>query len=248
MSNHKTQAMPLAQERWRRWEMDTFQAEESIWEPPPEPEPTRDLLDTAHLQELEKQAQLQGHETGYALGYAEGLDTGTAAGTEEGYKAGYQQGVADGYTAGYSHGQSTAQTEADTLRTLASDFAHHLSTIEQDIGQGLIGLAIGLAEHVLHDTIARHPESLLAVVKDITQQHSDNDMVLMIHAHPDDHALLQTYLSSDSCVKHWRLVPDPQIDRGGCIVNTSLGTIDATLPTRWRRAVTALGFPATLQE
>lgn len=240
-----TQAHTLSRDAWRRWEMDSFQ--------PPEPPPSLAAPDPAdapqvalRLQALEQQARQRGREAGYAEGHAEGLAAGKAAGAEEGRQSGHAQGRTEGYEAGYAEGQARAREEADALRTLASTFAGTLSRIEEDLGQGLVGLAIGIAEQVIRDTIAVRPESLLPVVREIVQLHGDSDAALVIHAHPDDHALLQRYLADDASVKRWRLIPDTHVERGGCTAHTALGSIDATLPTRWRRAVAALGHPATL--
>ena len=38
-----------------------------------------------------------------------------------------------------------------------------------------------------------------------------------------------------------RLVADPVVARGGCLVESDIGTIDASVETRWRRAAAALG-------
>ena len=38
-----------------------------------------------------------------------------------------------------------------------------------------------------------------------------------------------------------RLVIDPAVTRGGCIVESDIGVIDASIETRWRRAVASLG-------
>ena len=40
---------------------------------------------------------------------------------------------------------------------------------------------------------------------------------------------------------HARLVADPNIERGGCLVESDLGTVDARVATRWARAMAALG-------
>ena len=58
--------------------------------------------------------------------------------------------------------------------------------------------------------------------------------------------LVRQYLDKEPGVGLWRLLPDPEITPGGCIAETALGDIDATLETRWKRVTAALGYPATL--
>jgi flagellar assembly protein FliH len=38
-----------------------------------------------------------------------------------------------------------------------------------------------------------------------------------------------------------RIVEDVRIVRGGCLIETSQGDLDATLPARWRQVVQVLG-------
>lgn len=238
------QASNLPQDSWRRWQMDSFQTTSPTIEsspPPVEPEET-----ATRLRKLEDRAQQRGHEAGYAAGQAEGLAAGTTTGTEAGHQAGYATGHAEGLKAGYAQGLAKAQEEAAALQTLATTFAATLSRIEEDLGQGVIALSIGIAEQIVRDTVAAHPESLLPLVREIVQLHGDNDAVLIIHVHPDNHDLLRKHLTDDASVKRWRLIPDEAIEPGGCSAHTALGAVDATLATRWRRAVTALGHPAVL--
>ena len=42
-----------------------------------------------------------------------------------------------------------------------------------------------------------------------------------------------------------RLLADASIERGGCLAETVLGNIDATLQTRWERVTSALGQTST---
>ena len=43
-----------------------------------------------------------------------------------------------------------------------------------------------------------------------------------------------------------RLVPDAAVSRGGCIVESEVGVIDASVESRWRRATEAMGRTSEL--
>jgi len=65
--------------------------------------------------------------------------------------------------------------------------------------------------------------------------------LLRLRLHPDDLALVQPHLDDDPAARRWRLQADPGMERGGCVAETALGNIDASLQTRWQRVVGALG-------
>src|SRR5690606_13340423 len=82
---------------------------------------------------------------------------------------------------------------------------------------------------------------ILDLVRDITHLDTSKEAILKLRVHPDDLDLVDQYLQHDIGVSHWRLLADASIERGGCLAETVLGNIDATLQTRWERVTSALG-------
>ncbi|WP_353151383.1 flagellar assembly protein FliH [Pollutimonas bauzanensis] len=224
---------------WKRWEMTSFDA-------PPAPvkqaaEPAADPVDVyAEIQRAREAAQLRAHAEGYASGHAQGL----AAGTEEGRKAGHELGYEAGFEAGHTAGRERVQQEAAHLQSAAKNCADALASIEAEMGQAMIALSIRIAEQVLRSTLDAHPEKILDLVRDITHLDSNKETILKLRLNPADLDLVDQYLQHDLDVSHWRLLSDESIERGGCLAETVLGNIDATLQTRWQRVTSALGHSA----
>jgi flagellar assembly protein FliH len=63
----------------------------------------------------------------------------------------------------------------------------------------------------------------------------------MLFLHPDDAAHVKECLQDDLAQADWRIVEDPNIQRGGCRVETASNQIDASIGTRWQRIARALG-------
>lgn len=245
MSEHKpASSQPYANLGWRRWEMDT------VAQPPaPAAEQTgnapaalpNDVV--AQLEELGRsirvKAQRAGHDAGYAAGHAEGYAAGLAQGLDTGTKQGRDQG----FQAGHAQGLDFSKQEAQQLGNLASACAQSLSTIENDVGQALIGLAINIAQQVVRSTLQANPEKILDTVRDILYMESGKDGTLQLRVHPDDLQLIREHLADEPGAAKWRLIADETILRGGCTAETLLGNIDATLQTRWKRVTSALGLP-----
>jgi len=220
---------------WKRWEMKAFETPEPLRPaaaPPPDPAKQR-----AELQRLRDAAQQTGRAEGYAAGHAEGRSVGE----QEGRAAGHQQGYEAGFEAGHAEGRELARQEAARLQELAQASAASLLEMEEEMGQALIALSIQIAERVLRSTLDSQPEKILDVVRDIIRLEADKEAALTLRVHPADEELLRQYLASEPTVTHWRLRADETIARGGCIAETVLGSIDATLQTRWERVTAALG-------
>jgi flagellar assembly protein FliH len=58
---------------------------------------------------------------------------------------------------------------------------------------------------------------------------------------PEDAALVRPHLDQILDKNRLRIVEDVRIVRGGCLIETPQGDLDATLPARWRQVVQVLG-------
>lgn len=243
MSERKATLYREAQD-WQRWEMSSFDAPVPASKPAAEPPAPDPAILRKEIQRLREAAQASGHAEGYAAGHEQGLregrETGMASGREEGYNTGMAAGLASG--------QEQARHESEQLRAMAQACAQSIASLEADMGQALISLSIRIAEQVLRSTLDAHPEKILDLLRDVLQVESGDDAILTLRIHPADLELARRYVQEEAGTRRCRLVPDPAIERGGCIAETALGSIDATLQTRWKRVTSALGHHAPATE
>jgi len=235
---------------WRRWEMARFDAPapEAVADPltpadafDPEAERLRIEADLEHRQ---RQAEEIGYAKGYAAGRSEGLIQGTREGHAEGLRQGRDQGLQEGFQTGFENGKTQAAQHAQQWQTLTDACAEALATLEQSVGRTLVQLAASIAERVVYSTLTLHPEKILDIVGDIVRMHDASDALLSLHVHPDDHRRVQDYLATDGTLPRWRVVADATVAAGGCRAETALGAVDASLQTRWKKALGALGIDA----
>jgi len=62
----------------------------------------------------------------------------------------------------------------------------------------------------------------------------------LLYLQPDDAALVREHLGEELSQNGWRLVEDPELQRGGCRMETGTNQVDATMQTRWRRIAESL--------
>lgn len=245
MSNPARQALRAYEaEAWRRWEMgsvepvtDAGETTEAI-EEPEATLPPQVLEEIARLKEEARQA---GFAEGLARGQKKGFEQGHGEGLAKGVEEGRKQGLEAGTQEALKQGRSKNAQEAAQLASLLESSAQALLNIEAETGQALIRLAISISQQVIRSTLAVEPEKILDTIHDVLHLDGGHEGLLRLRLHPDDLALVQEHLTDDPAARHWRLQGDPAIERGGCIAETTLGNIDATLQTRWQRVVDALG-------
>lgn len=217
---------------------------ESFDAPPPAPEPL--VLEPAEPlpdpEELKRQWRADAEAEGQASGYAQGHEEGVKTGYEQGHEQGWKTGQEAGYAAGLAEGREQARQEALQLQNLATACASSLSQLEEQVGQGLLTLALDIAGQILRTTLQEQPASMLEAVREVLQTPPANQGgVLRLWVHPDDLELVRQHLADELRDGNWRVLADESITRGGCRAESPFGDIDATLQTRWRRVAASLG-------
>lgn len=167
-----------------------------------------------------------------------------------------QQGYQDGYRNGLAALESYKQTQAaqmaaymsDQVGALASDFHHRLESLEQQLAGRIAGVALELARQVVRTELRQSPELVVDVAEQALGALLASARQVIVRLSPDDHALAQAQLSEMLAARGARLVPDVSVQRGGCIVESDIAVVDATVEARWSRAASALGYEAPWHE
>lgn len=244
MSDHADSLYDTAG-RWRPWEPQSFdapapeepdhaEAAQSEDATPALPDPN-ELL--AEIERLREAAKARGYAEGYAAGNRAGQETGLAAGHEQGLQEGRETGYAEGYT----QGRDAAAAEVEKLDAVLQACADAIGALEAETGEALLGLALSIARQVLRSTLDAEPQRILDLIREVVHVDGGPQGLLKLRLNPADTELVDQYLREDGTVSRWSLHADDSIERGGCIVETALGSIDATLQTRWERVVSGLG-------
>lgn len=238
--------------RWQRWEMESLDA---LKQPLGRRASDRDPGHQAELARRRGQALAQAREEGLAEGraagfeqgrregHAQGLEQGLAEGHAQGLEQGRAEGHAAGRAQGLEEGAALAREQAARLDGLAQACAAALDGIEQEVGQSVIQLAVRIAEQVLRTHIRDYPNHILDLVREVMQARPEQSATLRLRLHPDDVELVRAFLQQTPDPGLYRLSADESIARGGCVAETALGSVDATLETRWQRIIAALGQP-----
>jgi flagellar assembly protein FliH len=151
----------------------------------------------------------------------------------------HRQAHAEGYAAGYEEGTARVRMEALRAHTLIDNLSQALDAFDQRVADELVALAIELARGVVRRALHTTPEAILEVVREALAQLPH--LHASIYLHPEDASLLRSYLGDQLAHAGHRILEEAQIARGGARVEAAGSQIDATLQTRWRRVLEAIG-------
>jgi len=150
------------------------------------------------------------------------------------------QGLQQGRQEGYAAGRAAALAEGKRLAALGAQLDEALAQLDQQIAEDLLGLALEVARQVVRQAIAVKPELVLGVLREALAQMPQ--VHATIHMHPEDASLTRSYLGEQLAHAGHRIVEDPRLSRGDCIIESGSSQLDASVATRWKRVAESLGM------
>jgi flagellar biosynthesis/type III secretory pathway protein FliH len=144
---------------------------------------------------------------------------------------------------GYAAGTAAAARQLFDLTSLKAELTR---TAERDATQAallvagqLLGSALESAPEKIATLLKPHLERMRRAQRLALRLHPDD--ATWLEQHPDT---LQELREQHTLASSLELRPDPSITRGGCVVESNIGELDARVETRLSRLARALNLPA----
>lgn len=156
----------------------------------------------------------------------------------------YHEGFAQGEVAGVKLAEQKTEAAINSIATLVEGIPRERELFVERHGPDLIRIAISIAIRILHHEIEADSEAVLRVAKAALNDVAGGQHVLL-KVSPFDLEMLQRHLGEGDLQPDWlaggvRLEGDFEIGRGGCMIVTDSGEIDATIEGQIRVLKTLL--------
>ena len=154
-----------------------------------------------------------------------------------------QQAYREGVEAGRREAQGVLEAERAELKALMAGVNELMQDFEQMLAGDVLSVALELAKQIVRATLRVKPDLVLAVVREAIASLPGLSEQTVLLLNPADATLVRKGLEDDPSLATlpWKIVEDPQMERGGCRLETPTTEVDGALETRWRRAVASLG-------
>ncbi len=164
----------------------------------------------------------------------------------EGFAAGQREGLASsGQIVETQAAEMAARQTQEQLRTLLPAFHAAVQALQIERDRWLstwetaaVRLAAVMAEKILRHELSRRPELAVAIVREALELAAGQPHV-KLHLHPRDLDQLQEIgqeiVGRLAASGEATLIPDESLSRGGCLIETRHGVIDARLETQLAR-------------
>lgn len=142
---------------------------------------------------------------------------------------------------GYAAGMQQAQADARQINAVLQNLQSALNQIDEQVAQSLLDLSLEVARQMVRETLLIKPEIVLKIVSEAIGKLPHFNQTPHLILHPDDADLVRSQMGEQLSHANWKIFSDPQVQRGGCRVETAHSNVDATNEARWQQIVAAIG-------
>jgi flagellar assembly protein FliH len=171
---------------------------------------------------------------------------------KESRQSGYQDGYRDGLAAleSYKATQSAqmAAFMSDQVGAMVADLHQRLEQLEAQLSGRIAGVALELARQVVRSEITQRPELIVQVAEDAMAALLASARDVTLRMNPEDLRVAQGSLEDALATRGARAVADPHVAPGGCVVESDIAVVDASVQARWGRAAAAMGSAMPWEE
>ncbi|HVA26861.1 MAG TPA: FliH/SctL family protein [Candidatus Baltobacteraceae bacterium] len=157
-----------------------------------------------------------------------------------------EEARARGSERGYEEGKQRGQAELDPVIASFRDVAQSIREQRQNILERaepeLVRLAMTIAERIVHTEVVTNANVVVENVRSALTRIISREVVTL-RVNPADHDIIRAHrdaIHAASDVEHLRIVEDQRVDRGGVVIETEAGTIDAKIATQLMEARRAI--------
>jgi flagellar assembly protein FliH len=150
-----------------------------------------------------------------------------------------EQSEARGYEAGMAKAKAEMEGQVNELKTriqrldkLLQFMSRPLEELDADVEKMLLQLTLTVGKQLARRELRIDPAQVIAVIRESLQELPTAAREARVHLHPEDASIVRERLAEPSNERAWRIVEDPTMSRGGCVVKTETSRIDARLESR----------------
>jgi flagellar assembly protein FliH len=134
---------------------------------------------------------------------------------------------------GFAHGRAEGLASVKTpIEAVLRALGEPLAELDARAIQELSLLIAAIARQLVRRELKTNPDEIVGVVRETLSALPAAARHVRVHLHPEDAALVRSALSLGEGERHWQIVEDPVLTRGGCRVYAEASQIDASVESR----------------
>lgn len=150
------------------------------------------------------------------------------------------RGFAEGHAAGLAAGRQELTETLASLECVLNVLARPLEELDVRVEEEIVALVKAVAGQLVRRELKIDPSHIVGVIREGLAALPLSAEEPVVKLHPEDADVVRRCLSADDGDRPWRIVADPLMQRGGCLVTMADSQIDGRLETRLGRVVATM--------
>ena len=188
-----------------------------------------DHLTSSDIEHQNNADKAQGYQSGFDQGYADGLEQGLAQGFEQASLKAEEE-----------YSQLQVQL-SEKFNALFNVYENDLNNARENIATEILEFSLYLTQAMVNTALKIQPELLITIIEQSLNALPCLEFPAKLHINPLDAPLVDETLGQELTQSGWKIIKDPNIEPGGCKINTATNEIDASIATRWQYLQLSLG-------
>jgi len=158
-------------------------------------------------------------------------------------KEAYEKGFAQGERDGLELAEKRLETAMGHLQNLIVAIGEERQKLFKTYEKEMVAMVLSIAKRIIRSELTTREDVIVATLREAFKQAIDQGKVV-VHLHPLDYLYLSNHSEGLPVRAQDRagvtLVEDPSVTRGGCLLETSYGEIDATFEGQFDQIASAV--------
>jgi flagellar assembly protein FliH len=161
---------------------------------------------------------------------------------QDAWREGYDLGLEEGRKAGFEMGLQAGEAQVRLLQTLVQTLEAARLRQDEEVAREVLTLALTMAQQVVRKAIQVKPDLVLEALREALLSLPVLNGHHKLVVHPDHVELTREWLAHEHGHLSWKVVSDPQMERGGFRLESAYSEMDGSLRARWREITDCLGI------
>ncbi len=147
-------------------------------------------------------------------------------------KDSYERGISEGIRTGEDHVRKESRNSLESIQNQLKEVASLRKSIMEKAEKDVLMLALSIAEKIIHQEVTSHQDTVQNILKAAMRNILDRDNI-KVRLHPQDFQYMmvnkEDFLLGFDGIKNIVFEEDGGIIRGGAIIETQFGEVDARI-------------------
>ena len=146
-------------------------------------------------------------------------------------QAAFRKGLEQGRAAAGQEAAAQLKPVLERFALTINELSSHRRQLRREAETDLVKLAIAIARRVLRREMTTDPDAMLGLVRAALEKLEGRE-IERVRVHPADAEAVKQHLERARTAGRFEVIPEPRLERGAAIFETSRGSLDASVETQ----------------